>query len=254
VCEKICCTRLKKSFLINAMPTPSTPTQRTVFGEKVNSVPQQASLTFSIACGRNGHRPSTPVVFWPGPWWLDGAAKRSRESGQSFLPPDTFSRPKTSCVPPHCQSRRVIFHFSFVSFPFVPAHSSLCQAQTHTMDLDESQRHRLVQSAFHALDHNKDGSINARDLLNVYADTFPSPEPGHVVLDEVKTSSPPSAHLARSTWLLPPPVIALIAVSQNRRPKENKKSQRAHFNLRAIRVEISFVHQGSMDWPSSDDP
>ncbi|KAF9177685.1 hypothetical protein BGZ51_008464 [Haplosporangium sp. Z 767] len=52
------------------------------------------------------------------------------------------------------------------------------------MDTDESQRHRLVQSAFHALDHNKDGSINARDLLLVYADTFPSPEPGHSPLDE----------------------------------------------------------------------
>ncbi|KAF9351448.1 hypothetical protein BGX34_000558 [Mortierella sp. NVP85] len=57
------------------------------------------------------------------------------------------------------------------------------------MDLDESQRHRLVQSAFHALDHNKDGSINARDLLNVYADTFPSPEPGHVVLDEATANA-----------------------------------------------------------------
>ncbi|KAF8929230.1 hypothetical protein BGZ58_009091 [Dissophora ornata] len=52
------------------------------------------------------------------------------------------------------------------------------------MDMDDSQRHHLVQSAFHALDHNKDGSINARDLLNVYADTFPSPEPGHAILDE----------------------------------------------------------------------
>ncbi|KAG0303682.1 hypothetical protein BGZ99_002624, partial [Dissophora globulifera] len=52
------------------------------------------------------------------------------------------------------------------------------------MDTDESQRQRLVQSAFHALDHNKDGTINARDLLNVYADTFPTPEPGHVALDE----------------------------------------------------------------------
>ncbi|KAF9347330.1 hypothetical protein BGX26_001184 [Mortierella sp. AD094] len=50
--------------------------------------------------------------------------------------------------------------------------------------MDESQRNRLVQSAFHALDHNKDGSINARDLLSVYADTFPSPKPGHTPLDE----------------------------------------------------------------------
>ncbi|KAF9415137.1 hypothetical protein BGZ94_000176 [Podila epigama] len=50
--------------------------------------------------------------------------------------------------------------------------------------MDDSQRHRLVQSAFHALDHNKDGAINARDLLLVYADTFPTPEPGHAVLDE----------------------------------------------------------------------
>ncbi|KAF9102473.1 hypothetical protein BGX29_004555 [Mortierella sp. GBA35] len=50
--------------------------------------------------------------------------------------------------------------------------------------MDDSQRHRLVQSAFHALDHNKDGSINARDLLSVYADTFPTPEPGHAPLDE----------------------------------------------------------------------
>ncbi|KAF9437876.1 hypothetical protein BGZ76_010753 [Entomortierella beljakovae] len=50
--------------------------------------------------------------------------------------------------------------------------------------MDESQRNRLVQSAFHALDHNKDGSINARDLLNVYADTFPTPAPGHTPLDE----------------------------------------------------------------------
>ncbi|KAI8357462.1 hypothetical protein B0O80DRAFT_288801 [Mortierella sp. GBAus27b] len=57
------------------------------------------------------------------------------------------------------------------------------------MDLDESQRHRLVLSAFHALDHNKDGSINARDLLNVYADTFPSPEPGHAVLDEATANA-----------------------------------------------------------------
>ncbi|KAF9954117.1 hypothetical protein BGZ65_004233 [Modicella reniformis] len=57
------------------------------------------------------------------------------------------------------------------------------------MDLDDSQRHRLVQSAFHALDHNKDGSINARDLLNVYADTFPSPEPGHAVLDEATANA-----------------------------------------------------------------
>ncbi|KAG0207495.1 hypothetical protein BGX28_001272 [Mortierella sp. GBA30] len=52
------------------------------------------------------------------------------------------------------------------------------------MDMDDSQRHHLVQSAFHALDHNKDGSINARDLLLVYADTFPTPEPGHAPLDE----------------------------------------------------------------------
>ncbi|KAG0251982.1 hypothetical protein BG011_007283 [Mortierella polycephala] len=52
------------------------------------------------------------------------------------------------------------------------------------MDMDESQRQRLVQSAFHALDHNKDGSINAGDLLLVYADAFPSPEPGHFPLDE----------------------------------------------------------------------
>ncbi|KAF9170887.1 hypothetical protein BGX20_008376 [Mortierella sp. AD010] len=50
--------------------------------------------------------------------------------------------------------------------------------------MDESQRNHLVQSAFHALDHNKDGSINARDLLSVYADTFPTPEPGHTPLDE----------------------------------------------------------------------
>ncbi|OAQ26728.1 hypothetical protein K457DRAFT_680979 [Linnemannia elongata AG-77] len=54
--------------------------------------------------------------------------------------------------------------------------------------MDDSQRHRLVQSAFHALDHNKDGSINARDLLSVYADTFPTPEPGHAQLDEVTYS------------------------------------------------------------------
>ncbi|KAF9989005.1 hypothetical protein BGZ75_007915 [Mortierella antarctica] len=52
------------------------------------------------------------------------------------------------------------------------------------MDMDDSQRHRLVQSAFHALDHNKDGTINARDLLLVYADTFPTPEAGHAPLDE----------------------------------------------------------------------
>ncbi|KAF9896753.1 hypothetical protein BX616_006820, partial [Lobosporangium transversale] len=51
------------------------------------------------------------------------------------------------------------------------------------MAMDDSQRHRLVQSAFDALDHNKDGSINARDLLNVYADTFPS-ESEHTPLDE----------------------------------------------------------------------
>ncbi|KAK3825409.1 MAG: mitochondrial carrier domain-containing protein [Benniella sp.] len=61
--------------------------------------------------------------------------------------------------------------------------------------MDESQRHRLVQSAFHALDHNKDGSINARDLLNVYADTFPSPEPGHIVLDEQVLTSTTVKHL-----------------------------------------------------------
>ncbi|KFH73736.1 hypothetical protein MVEG_00950 [Podila verticillata NRRL 6337] len=52
------------------------------------------------------------------------------------------------------------------------------------VDMDDAQRQHLVQSAFHALDHNKDGSINARDLLLVYADTFPTPEPGHAVLDE----------------------------------------------------------------------
>ncbi|KAF9950532.1 hypothetical protein BGZ70_001323 [Mortierella alpina] len=52
------------------------------------------------------------------------------------------------------------------------------------MDMDDAQRHRLVQSAFHALDHNKDGSINARDLLLVYADTFPTPESGHAPIDE----------------------------------------------------------------------
>ncbi|KAF9108069.1 hypothetical protein BGX27_008497 [Mortierella sp. AM989] len=55
--------------------------------------------------------------------------------------------------------------------------------------MDESQRHRLVQSAFHALDHNKDGSINARDLLNVYADTFPSPGPGQTPLDEATANA-----------------------------------------------------------------
>ncbi|KAG0058848.1 hypothetical protein BGZ90_004739 [Linnemannia elongata] len=55
--------------------------------------------------------------------------------------------------------------------------------------MDDSQRHRLVQSAFHALDHNKDGSINARDLLSVYADTFPTPEPGHAPLDEATANA-----------------------------------------------------------------
>ncbi|KAG0058144.1 hypothetical protein BGZ89_001526 [Linnemannia elongata] len=55
--------------------------------------------------------------------------------------------------------------------------------------MDDSQRHRLVQSAFHALDHNKDGSINARDLLSVYADTFPTPEPGHAQLDEATANA-----------------------------------------------------------------
>ncbi|CAO3572206.1 unnamed protein product [Mortierella alpina] len=62
--------------------------------------------------------------------------------------------------------------------------STADSAAAHAMDMDDSQRHRLVQSAFHALDHNKDGSINARDLLLVYADTFPTPESGHAPLDE----------------------------------------------------------------------
>ncbi|KAF9584201.1 hypothetical protein BGW38_007253 [Lunasporangiospora selenospora] len=57
------------------------------------------------------------------------------------------------------------------------------------MDTDDAQRHQLVKSAFHALDHNKDGAINARDLLLVYADTFPSPEPGHAVLDEATANA-----------------------------------------------------------------
>ncbi|KAG0280636.1 hypothetical protein BGZ95_009377 [Linnemannia exigua] len=68
--------------------------------------------------------------------------------------------------------------------------------------MDDSQRHHLVQSAFHALDHNKDGSINARDLLSVYADTFPTPQPGHTPLDEatanalisIASSSSPDGH------------------------------------------------------------
>ncbi|KAG0226501.1 hypothetical protein BGW42_003600 [Actinomortierella wolfii] len=57
------------------------------------------------------------------------------------------------------------------------------------MDKDKITQKTLVKSAFDALDHNKDGSINARDLLHVYADTFPVPESGQAVLDEATANA-----------------------------------------------------------------
>ncbi|KAF9159628.1 hypothetical protein DFQ26_006331 [Actinomortierella ambigua] len=57
------------------------------------------------------------------------------------------------------------------------------------MDKDKATQKTLVESAFDALDHNKDGSINARDLLQVYADTFPAPDSGQTVLDEATANA-----------------------------------------------------------------
>ncbi|KAF9975568.1 hypothetical protein BGZ73_000781 [Actinomortierella ambigua] len=57
------------------------------------------------------------------------------------------------------------------------------------MDKDKTTQKTLVESAFDALDHNKDGSINARDLLQVYADTFPAPEAGQTALDEATANA-----------------------------------------------------------------
>ncbi|KAF9920922.1 hypothetical protein FBU30_009118 [Linnemannia zychae] len=74
--------------------------------------------------------------------------------------------------------------------------------------MDDSQQHRLVQSAFHALDHNKDGSINARDLLSVYADTFPTPEPGHTPLDEATANALISIASGNSSEGQEPPSIS----------------------------------------------
>lgn len=78
-----------------------------------------------------------------------------------------------------------LFFFSTTPAPTPHSHPFILLFALQMVDMDDAQRQHLVQSAFHALDYNKDGSINARDLLLVYADTFPTPEPGHAVLDEV---------------------------------------------------------------------
>ncbi|GJJ69091.1 solute carrier family 25 (mitochondrial phosphate transporter), member 23/24/25/41 [Entomortierella parvispora] len=90
--------------------------------------------------------------------------------------------------------------------------------------MDDSKHHSFVQSAFNALDHNNDGAINAKDLLSVYAATFPVPEPGHAALDEATAN-------------------ALISIASGSSPTDGQESPSISFQdfqhfLKIHRIEV----------------